>query len=105
MNQKEIIKELKLRLEQSFSELIRKVVLFGSQIKGNFHAGSDYDVLIVTAYPVDWQLDNLISQICYDIMLEYDIFIDYKTIAEDELQTIKGNQPFIIDAFKTGVVL
>ena len=105
MSQKDIIEELKQQLEQNFPDLIRNVVLFGSQVNGNYHSGSDYDVLIVTAHPIDWQLDDLISQVCYEVMLEHDIFIDYKTIAESELQTIKGSQPFIIDALKTGIIL
>ncbi len=105
MNQKEIIGELKLQLERHFPDLIRSVILFGSQVKGNQHADSDYDVLIVTAYPVDWRLDDRISNICYDVMLKHDILIDYKTIAESELLTVKGAQPYIIDALETGVVV
>jgi predicted nucleotidyltransferase len=105
MHQKETIAELKLQLQRRFPGLIRRVILFGSQIIGNYHDNSDYDVLIVTGYPVDWQLDDQISQVCYEVMLEHDIFIDYKTIAESELASIKGRQPFILDAIETGVTV
>ena len=42
-----ILKDLKIQLLEKDSELIKEVILFGSQVHGNATNDSDYDILII----------------------------------------------------------
>lgn len=105
MDQLQIIKDLKNLLVNKFPDCIDKVILFGSQVTGNAREYSDYDILITLKADYDWKLENKILNVCYDIDLKYEILTDVKVISNRELSTIKGKQPFILDAFEKGVVI
>lgn len=97
------ILELKALLENAFPGCIKKVVLFGSQVKGCAREGSDYDVLVITRCPVDWSLNQKIDDIAYDVDLKHDVLIDVHVFSEDDMKTIQGRQPFVLEALETGV--
>ncbi len=105
MNNLELITEIKQALQQEFPDIIDKVILFGSQAKGNATENSDHDILVVVNTDYDWKLKNRILEILYDFDLKYDILTDVKVISQDELKTIKGKQPFILEAFEYGLTL
>ncbi len=79
------------------------MILFGSQASGTAAEYSDYDVLIITREKPDWRIEREISDICYEIELEHDIFIDTLIISEPELGTIRGKQPIYLNALKNGI--
>ena len=65
---------------------------------------SDYDVLIILKNDYDWKYRRLISGLCYEIDLKYDIIIDSKIISLNELNhSIKGKDPLFLDAIKDGL--
>ena len=105
MNQLRIIKDLKKLLISKFPDYFDKVILFGSQVMGSAGEYSDYDILIILKTDYDWKLENKILNVCYDIDLKYEILTDVKLISNKELKTIKGKQPFIINAFEKGLVV
>lgn len=105
MDKKKILKELKALLIESFSDYIDKVILFGSQALNTAKEYSDYDILVILKKDYDWQLEDSILSLCYEIDLEYDILTDVKLISRDELNTIKGKQPFILNALEHGLVV
>ncbi|MBC8527059.1 MAG: nucleotidyltransferase domain-containing protein [Candidatus Cloacimonetes bacterium] len=105
MNQLLIVKDLKKLLLSKFPDYLDKVILFGSQVTGNAREYSDYDILIILKTDYDWKLENKILDVCYDIDLKYDILTDVKLISNKELSTIKGKQPFILNAFEKGLVV
>ena len=105
MNQLRIIKDLKKLLLNKFPDYLDKVILFGSQVTGNAREYSDYDILIILKTDYDWKLENKMLDVCYDIDLKYDILTDVKLISNKELNTIKGKQPFILNAFEKGLVV
>ena len=49
-------------------------------------------------------LKYLIANEIYEMDLKYDIVTDVKLISHRELSTIKGKQPFIINALESGIV-
>lgn len=102
-NKTEIIKQLKNALESKYGNRIKDVILFGSQALGTAAEHSDYDVLIITREKPDWRFEREISDICYGIELERDIFIDTLIISEHELETIRGKQPIFQNALKKGI--
>jgi len=99
------MKELKELLKKNFPDCIDQVILFGSQSKGRANNYSDYDVLVVLKNLFDWKLKNKIYDKSWEIDFKYDILTDIKLIAKKDLQTIKGKQPFILDALEKGIVL
>jgi len=104
MNNKiEIIHQLKKALKAKYSDRIKDVILFGSQASGTAAEYSDYDVLIITRVKSDWRFEREISDICYGIELEHDIFIDTLVISEAELDTIRGKQPIFQNALEMGI--
>lgn len=105
MDKKKILKELKALLIENFSDCIDKVILFGSQALNTAKEYSDYDILVILKKDYDWQLEDSILSLCYEIDLKYDILTDVKLISRNELNTIKGKQPFILNALEHGLVI
>ncbi len=99
----EIIQRLAKALKSKFGYRIKDVILFGSQASGNNSEDSDYDILIILKEKPDWRFERAISDICYGIELEHDIFIDTLIISESELETIRGKQPIYQTALKMGI--
>lgn len=93
------------KLKSDHGGLIKKVILFGSRVKGDARPYSDYDVLLILSQDVDWQQKDKIINSIADINLEKDILIDVHMISVSELMTIKGKQPYIQNALHTGVAL
>lgn len=99
------MKELKELLIKSFPGYIEKVILFGSQVKGRKKIYSDYDVLIIVKKAYDWKFKNKVYDKTWEIDFKYNILTDIKLISNKELKSIKGKQPFILDALENGIVL
>ncbi|MEW5842737.1 MAG: nucleotidyltransferase domain-containing protein [Bacteroidota bacterium] len=105
MNNLELLNEIKEKLLLNFPGIIEKVVLFGSQAKGNALDDSDYDILVIVGKNYDWQLKNKLIDLIYDFDLKYNIFTDVKIISKEELNTVKGKQPFIQNALEFGIIV
>jgi len=104
-DKKKIISEVKALLLKHYPDKIEKVLLFGSQITDTAKKYSDYDVLIILKNKYDWHLKNDIFALCYDIDLKYDILLDVKIISKYELSTLRGKQPFILNALAHGIAV
>ena len=98
-----IIRDLKGYLQKGYNDPVKEIILFGSQAKGNSNDNSDYDVLIVLEKEYGARDENQIYDLCYDIDLKYNIIIDAHLISLQELKTIRGKQPIITNAIKTGI--
>ena len=102
MDTDRINKELKQLLIDNFGGIIDNVILYGSQLAGNPEEYSDYDYLIILANDYDWKLKKKIQDVCWEIDFKYDIVTDIKIISKNEINTIKGKQPFIQSAIQDG---
>lgn len=102
-NKKKILSDLKLSLINVFGNNIKDVILFGSQAYGDEKPDSDYDILIILKEKADWKCKRLISDICYEVELKYDIIIDSHILTETELSTIRGKQPIFVNAINNGI--
>ncbi len=104
MNDKiQILKELKKYLLVNFGFGIIDVILFGSQLMSLEISDSDFDVLIIMDKDYNWQDENRILDLCYDIDLKYNILIDAHIISEKEINSKRGRQSIFINAVKSGV--
>lgn len=99
------LKELKELLFKSFPDYIDKVILYGSQASGTAKDYSDYDILVILKKAYDWKLKNEIYDKSWEVDFKYDILTDIRLISNPELETIKGKQPFILNAIERGIVL
>ncbi len=105
LNNLELLTEIKQALQKEFPGIIDKVILFGSQVRGNANENSDHDILVVVNAEYDWKLKEKVLAVLYDFDLKYDILTDVKVISLAELTTIRGKQPFIQEAFEYGMTL
>ena len=98
-----VLKDLSLLLKARFSDDLKDVVLFGSQLYGEADKDSDYDILIILKQKADWKIEREISDICYEIELKYNILTDTHVIGESELSTLRGRQPVFVNAISNGI--
>ena len=98
-----IIRDLKNHLIDNFGDIIKEVILFGSQATGLAQPYSDFDILIILKIKPDWKLEKSISEKCYDIDLKYDIITDVHLLSVSELKTLRGKQPVFINAIQKGI--
>jgi uncharacterized protein len=98
-----ILNDLKNLLKSRFSDDLKDLVLFGSQVYGNAHKDSDYDILIILKQKADWKTEREISDICYEIDLKYNIITDIHILSETELTSLRGKQPIYVNAIAGGL--
>lgn len=98
-----VLKDLSHLLKSRFSDDIKDIVLFGSQVNGKAHKNSDYDILIILKQKADWKIEREISDLCYEIDLKYNIITDTHIIGESELSTLRGKQPIFVNAMSNGL--
>ncbi len=105
MLNQQAMKDLKQLLLDRFSDQVERIILFGSQAQDHPPPDSDYDILIILKQPFDWKFRNRVYDATWEIDYKYDILTDIKLIAKQDLQTLKGKQPFIQNALHSGIVL
>jgi len=103
IDNKKILKDLNSLLRSRFADDIKDIVLFGSQVNGQAHKDSDYDILIILKKKADWKIEREISDLCYEVDLKYNIITDTHVIGEPELNTLRGKQPIFVNAIANGL--
>lgn len=98
-----ILTDLKRKLEEQYSDSIKNIVLFGSQLNDKSTEFSDYDILILLSQDYSRVDENKILDICYDIDLKYNIIIDAHLLSTKELASKRGRQPIFVNALKNGI--
>jgi len=81
---------------------IKKIIIFGSFARGDYHKGSDLDLIIVGEFK-----ERFIDRIGKIIELnDSDLEIDVMVYTEEEFQKmIKERRPFIEQALEEGIVV
>ena len=95
-NVKKLLAELKKGLTELYGQRLKAVYLFGSYARGDYHEGSDLDVMIVLdSYKSYW--DELVcsAELASDLSLEHDVTIS-RMIMTDE-QWKKGDLPVLMN--------
>jgi predicted nucleotidyltransferase len=105
MAQRKILAELKALLMEKYVRDIEKIILFGSRSEGNAKTYSDYDILIIVKHDYDWRFKREIQDVCWEIDYKFDILTDVKIISVNELGTLRGKQPYILNALENGVLI
>ena len=103
-NRTKILKDLKAHLQSKLSDNIKEVILFGSQASSvSSKNNSDYDIVILLKRKPDWKMKRMISDLCYDIDLKYNIITDTHLLTEKEVHTLRGKQPIFQNAIENGI--
>ena len=103
IDKKKILEDLNFLLKSRFVDDLKDIVLFGSQINGQTHNDSDFDILIILSKKADWKIEREISDLCYEVDLKYNIITDTHVIGEPELNTLRGKQPIFVNAIAQGL--
>jgi predicted nucleotidyltransferase len=98
------ILELKKRLRENFGKKLREIRIFGSKVRGDFDKESDIDIFVVFDREVDWDFENKVSHIAYDIDLEFGVLFNLIIFSAARLKEPKYKiLPFIQNVKKEGV--
>lgn len=99
-----ILAELRQYLTSFYGERLVKVVLFGSQARGDAVSGSDIDVLIVLKGQVS-QFEEVArtSEFTSALCLRYDVLLSRVFISEEEY--LHSQMPFLQNVRREGIHL
>ncbi|MEW6196514.1 MAG: nucleotidyltransferase domain-containing protein [Bacteroidota bacterium] len=101
----QIINELNQNLKKVLPGRINKIILYGSHARNEASADSDIDILAICSGVIDSTIREQIYNECYLINSKYDVWIDISLLAESDLKTIKGKQPYVQNALYEGISL
>lgn len=99
---KNLLAELKQGLAEIYGSRLKAVVLFGSYARGDYHEGSDVDIMIVLdTYERYW--DELIrsAELASDLSLKYNVTISRMIMTEEQWR--KGDLPVLMNVRAEGV--
>ena len=103
-NIKAIMTELRHRLELLYGDRLVKVILFGSQARGDAGHDSDIDVMLVLRGPVDWHVERKrVIPITAELSLEHDVVI-LCTYASDD-RYLNERSPLSLNVRAEGVTV
>ena len=85
-----IVQKCKNVLENHYGPRFKGLILYGSAARGQAHAGSDIDLLVLLGEPFD-HFDELrrIVDLLYPVQLESEQLVSAKPAAEDEFNVGK----------------
>ncbi|MDQ6905317.1 MAG: nucleotidyltransferase domain-containing protein [Chloroflexota bacterium] len=100
-----IISELRGLLETCYGERLKRLVLFGSQARGDADPESDIDVLVVLAGPVDTAEEwKRTGDMLYDLMCAHECIL-ISCIFMDEERFTTRNGPLLRNIRREGVIV
>lgn len=100
-----ILAELRALLAECYGERLKRLVLFGSQARGDAEPGSDIDVLVVLVGPVDsTEEDKRTGDMLYDLMRAHH-YILISCIFMDEERFAQERSPLLLNVRREGVAV
>lgn len=100
---KPLINQIKAHLIKMYGEKIRRVILYGSYVRGEAARGSDIDVLVLVDESLNpFEVRESLSDLLFDILLEEGELISVIAVSEDFFENY--NSPFMLNVKKEGVV-
>lgn len=99
-----VLAEMRSQLNKLYGSRLVRLVLYGSQARGDALPGSDVDVLVVLAGPVEPATEiERVSPITAALSLEHDIVISCVYISEKRY--IQENSPLLLNVRREGIAV
>lgn len=103
-NELKAIKRLKSLLGKKYGQRIKEIKIFGSKARGDYETDSDIDVFIVFNEDIDWCFEREVSDLVYNIDLEYDVLFNLiiyskRRLGEKRIESL----PFIRNVKREGI--
>ena len=99
---KSLINQLKTQLVKMYGERIKKIILYGSYVRGEATRDSDIDILVLVDESLNpFEVRESISDLLYDILLDEGELISVIAVPEDLFENY--NSPFMLNVKKEGL--
>jgi len=100
---KPLIRRVKAHLMKMYGERIKKVILYGSYVRGEATKDSDIDVLVLVDESLNpFEVRESLSDLLFDILLEEGELVSVMAIPEDLFENY--NSPFMLNVKREGLV-
>ena len=100
---KSLINRIKNHLTTIYGTRIRKVILYGSWVRGDAGKDSDIDVLVLVDQSLNpFEVRKSMSDFLYDIVIEEGELVSVLVIPEHIYESY--NSPFMLNVRKEGLV-
>jgi len=101
---KRLINQIKAHLIKIYGGKIKKVILYGSYVRGEATRNSDIDILVLIDQPLNpFEVRNSLSDLLFDILLEEGELVS--VIAVPEYLFENYNSPFMLNVRKEGLIV
>ena len=97
-----VLNKLRRRLKELYGDRLVKLVLFGSQARGDAEPDSDIDVLVVLRGPVEpYREIHRASPVTAAVSLEHGVVISCVYVSEGRFKTDRG--PLLVNVRAEGI--
>lgn len=88
-------------------ESVKKVILYGSYARGDFHVNSDMDIMILTTLTDDEirDIENKIYDLAFEYQMTDQVMISVNIVNEQKFNYWLGALPYYDNIAKEGIVL
>jgi len=80
-----------------------EIILYGSRARGTERIDSDWDILVLTEYPVDLLKERMFRNALYDLELETGEPFSVFVYSKNEWETKQKVTPFYFNVTKEGI--
>jgi len=100
---KNLINRIKAHLVKTYGQKIRRVILYGSYVRGQATKDSDIDILVLVDESLNpFEIRESLSDLLFDILLEEGELVSVIAVPEDFFENY--NSSFMMNVKKEGVV-
>jgi len=100
---KSLINQIKAHLIKIYGENIKKMILYGSYVRGQATRDSDIDILVIVDQSLNpSEVRESLSDLLFDILLEEGELVSVIAVPEHFFENY--NSPFILNVKKEGLV-
>lgn len=105
MDERSIYISKLIRMNISEVDPNAQVILYGSRARGDARSDSDWDILVLTDYPVDIQKETVFRDHLYELELQTGEPLSIFVYSKQEWNAKQRMTPFYFNVMKQGILL